>query len=93
MIKSHRFDALSVKVKDLELPSCCDVCHTEKSDTPIDPNWNRRLYATESADGMTSTKQNHKDKAPKFGHSVVADSSSRQSLQTPSGKSYGSLTD
>ena len=85
VIRDNHFTNLMVK--DLELLSCCDSCHTGKlrhanrTKTERKTVWKRRR----------KHRKPKVPKAPTFGHTVVADSTSRQPIQTPSGKRYANI--
>ena len=85
VLKRNKIHNLSVK--HLELLSCCDACHTGKM----------RRANRPKPDAPTQTRtarpqpKHKKPKAPSFGHTVVADSSSKQVTRSRSGKRYANV--
>ena len=87
VIKNNNFTNL--KVSDLELLSCCDACNSAKIRRRNRPKPEPKPVKTRRRKRAKNPKT--KPKAPRFGHTVVADSTSRQPIQTPSGKRYANV--
>ena len=85
VIRDNHFTNLTVK--DLELLSCCDSCHTGNSRHANRPKPERRTVWKRKQ----KPRKPKTPKAPSFGHTIVADSTSRQPTQTPSGKRYANV--
>ena len=88
VIRDNHFTNLTVK--DLELLSCCDSCHTGNSRHANRPKPEPRTVRKRNRKQRKSKRD--VPKAPHFGHTVVSDSTSRQPIQTPSGKRYANIT-
>ena len=83
VIRDNNFTNL--KVSDLELLSCCDACDSGKIRQRNRPKPEPKTVKSRKRRRVRKQKR---EKAPCFGHTVVADSSSKQPIQTPSGKRY-----